>query len=218
MLNISYGTTEDFRNKVINYVKYQKSINPKFRVIDIGGEMGGWTRDIVDNVIDINSSNTEKGIVLDICNSNHWFSLLDRIEKQGMYDYAICSHTLEDLYDPVLTIKWLPKIAKSGVITMPSIRTELCRLTAQTPWLGFLHHRWIFDQRDGQMLLIPKLNFLEHILPVGFSYKHHLFEIQYEWRETIPFELFMNNYLGPNDQTVIKNYKEFIESNKILKE
>ena len=200
------------REYILTYIKTQKSLNPNYKVIDLGGTVAGWTHEVVDTVVDINSENNEKNISADLCNHHDWHKLLNHIEKNGMYDYAICSHTLEDLYDPIMALKWFPKIARAGMITMPSIRTELSRL--EYPWLGYLHHRWIFDQEDGKMFIIPKLGLLEHIVP-GMQFNNNVFEILYEWENDIPFKLFMNNYLGPTDQVTLDAYLKLINNIKI---
>lgn len=214
MLKINYGTTEENRKYILGYISDKRRINKKYSVIDIGGSMVGWTAGVADMIVDIQSSG-DKSMSLDICNHHDWHKLLDLVEKNGKYDYAICTHTLEDIYDPVMALKWLPKIANSGIITMPSINTELCRLTSFSPWLGFIQHRWIFDQQNGKMLLIPKLGFLEHIMGPGMKYNHSAFEIQYEWHDHIPFMMFMDNFLGPNEMTVLEKYNNFIDNHHL---
>ena len=216
MLKVTYGNIDQSRERTLDHISTQRATNPNFRVIDIGGVAGGgWTAGVADMIVDIQSLDSEHSMALDICNHHDWHRLLDLVDKQGMYDYAICSHTLEDIYDPVMALKWLPKIARAGIITMPSIRTELCRLTPQSPGLGFIHHRWLFDQKDGEMLIVPKLVCLEHVLGPGFQYNHAVFEIQYEWQGSIPYKMFMNNYLGPNEQTVLDEFRSVVYNVKI---
>jgi hypothetical protein len=107
----------------------------------------------------------------------------------------------------------LPKIAKAGVITMPSIRSELSRPESPT-WIGYIHHRWIFDQQDSIMLIIPKLELLGALVWNSIRYIPASEEIVYHWRDTIPYSMFMNNYLGPDSATVVEEYQKIIENIK----
>jgi hypothetical protein len=210
MLTVSYGTIAQNRSQILSHVVDAKSINNQFRVIDIGGTAGGgWTNNIADMVIDINAQSTDKSMSIDICDESAWDVLLAHVQEHGMYDYAICTHTLEDIYNPVTALKYLPKIARRGVITMPSINTELSRVE-HLNWIGYIHHRWIFDSQDGKMLLIPKLSVLESLFR-NIRFKKSLEEVRFDWSDEIPYAMFMDNYLGPNASTVIDTYKRLIE-------
>jgi len=209
-MNISYsGPVENSRQRVLNQVGQWKQENPNFRVIDVGGNSAGWSAPIADMIVDINSKNTDKSISLDICRLNEWSKLIDDVNINGKYDYAICTHTLEDVYNPFSTLECLPKISNAGIISMPSITTELSRLE-NADWLGFIHHRWIFDQQDGVMVVMPKISFLEKLLGNGVNRNIDRDEIVYDWQGSIDYKIFMNNYLGPNVATVIREYKQFI--------
>ena len=160
-------------------------------------------------LVDINVESTANSISIDICKESDWRKLHDLVEQQGKFDYCICTHTLEDIYNPIVALDNMPKIAKSGIITMPCARTELSHIE-NSSWLGFIHHRWIYDIDGNTMLVIPKLNFLDSIVTSPFE--PNLTEIRYEWSETIPYKIFMNNYLGPNVNTVISKYQELIKN------
>lgn len=73
-------------------------------------------------------------------------------------DFVICSHTLEDVRDPIFVCSEMVRIAKAGYIEVPS------RLEEQTygfhgPWAGWSHHRWLVDVGDGR---------------IDFVFKHHV--------------------------------------------
>jgi hypothetical protein len=65
-------------------------------------------------------------------------------------DFAVCSHTLEDVRDPLWICAELNRIAKAGYIEVPS-RLEEQSLGVQGPWAGWSHHRWLVDVEDGQL-------------------------------------------------------------------
>jgi hypothetical protein len=206
-MKISKGSISDSRDYVLNLIKTEKEKNSNYRVIDIGGVVNGWTRSFADFVVDINSVNSDTSLSIDICIESHWDLLFEVVKKQGKFDYCICTHTLEDLYNPFSALKFIPQIANKGIITMPDASTELSRIE-NSGWLGYIHHRWIFDSIDEKMLIVPKLNFLESI--VKESFQKNPTEIRYEWENEIPFDVFMNNYLGPNVKTVINEYTTLI--------
>ena len=212
MLDITYGSYNQSRARVLSQVSEWKKNNKDFRVIDVGGVAGNsWTRDIADMVVDINAVDSERSLKLDICKPKEWDRLLDMVSLSGPYDYAICTHTLEDIYNPFTALEYLPRIAHAGIITMPSIRTELSRIESRQ-WVGYIHHRWLFDLVDQEMLIIPKINILECLAGDRFFQDRETEEICYEWRGNIPYRCFMNNYLGPNVQTVIDEYKRLIDN------
>ena len=53
----------------------------------------------------------------------------------GFFDFAICSHTLEDVCDPVWVCEELARVAKAGYIEVPS-RLEEQAWSFQGPWVG----------------------------------------------------------------------------------
>src|SRR5437763_12138274 len=57
-------------------------------------------------------------------------------------DFAICSHTLEDLRDPVWVCSELARVAKAGYVETPS-RLEEQSWGVSGPWVGWPHHRWL---------------------------------------------------------------------------
>lgn len=204
---IEYGTNDEGWNKIRSIVTEAKQQNPNFRVIDVGGTVHGHSSEFTDLIVDFNCTPDDKNISIDICNEEEWIKIKEIVDQKGKFDYAICTHTLEDVYNPVTSLKWLPRIAKAGIITTPSLFTELSR-HENPEWLGYIHHKWIFDQEDGEMLVVPKMNCLENILGKGCEYNHDMYEIRYHWNETIPYRMFMNNYLGPNVDVVVDRFKE----------
>lgn len=218
MINISYGTVAQSRVNTIEYVQTQRQQKP-FRVIDLGGtavngqeDLSGqssWSRGIVDLTVDINAPNTPGNIQMDLCDANDWPKLFSVVEQQGLFDYAICTHTLEDLYNPITVLKNLPNIAKAGIVTTPSARTELSN-PESTSWLGYMHHRWIFDQRDGEILIAPKLSWIENRYKGLFSFDRRTEEICFQWEENLSFTVLMDNYLGPTSNAVLTQYDALV--------
>lgn len=60
------------------------------------------------------------------------------------FDFAICSHTLEDVRDPVWVCNELIRVAKAGYIEVPS-RLEEQTYGVHGPWVGWSHHHWFID-------------------------------------------------------------------------
>lgn len=212
-LQIKYGTIAEHRQLILSHVLGVKTTNPGYRVIDIGGAADSWSSTCVDMLVDINAEDSPSSMSIDICDSDEWTKLKNHVEENGKFDFAICTHTLEDIYDPIVVLKNLPKIAKSGVITMPSIKTELSNIENKN-WLGYIHHRWIFDQHDDKIFIIPKLGILEIMCKGRNFYEPAFQEIMYSWTNDIPYSMFMNNYLGPNAATVVQAYNELINGIK----
>jgi hypothetical protein len=212
-MKIEYGTNEESWQKIHSYIAQERSKNPNFSVIDIGGTMHGHSANIANMIVDINCIPDNRNINIDICDETQWARLQEIVDRQGKYDFAICTHTLEDLYNPITALKWMPRIAKTGVITMPSLSTELSRheYGDNCPWLGYIHHRWIFDQEDGKMLVIPKITYLENLLGQGMVYDISKYEVRYTWENEIPYKLFMDNFLGPTSGHVIAAYKNLTQ-------
>jgi len=87
----------------------------------------------------------------DICEREPWPFADDQ------FDFAICSHTLEDVRDPVWVCSELARVAKAGYIEVPS-RLEEQSWGFQGPWTGWGHHHWIVeaDQTAGRLQFVFK--------------------------------------------------------------
>src|SRR5436309_5402895 len=87
------------------------------------------------------------------------------------FDFAVCSHTLEDVRDPLFLCAELIRVAKAGYIEVPSRAAESSRGCEHPAIAGYSHHRWLIDI-DGSV--------------VTFMMKYHL--IQADWRYSLPQE------------------------------
>lgn len=73
-------------------------------------------------------------------------------------DFAICSHTLEDVRDPVWVCQELNRVARAGYIEVPA-RVEEQTYGIQGPWVGWGHHHWLVDVSASHL---------------DFVFKHHV--------------------------------------------
>lgn len=141
-------------------------LEPDHVVLDIGAWGKPFTR--ADWVMDLEPYETrglygregplperfsiDTWIVRDICDREPYpFD-----DKQ--FDFVICSHTLEDVRDPIFVCSEMVRIAKAGYIEVPS-RLEEQSYGFQGPWAGWGHHRWLIDIEDDR---------------IDFVFKHHV--------------------------------------------
>lgn len=129
------------------------------RVVDVGGGASPFPR--ADWVIDalpydqraglgrLDTSEERFGpdswIQWDVCSRQPWpFS-------DGFFDYAVCSHLLEDVRDPLWVCAELNRIAKAGYVETPSRIWEQSRGAEHPLYAGFYHHHWLVE-KDQQGL------------------------------------------------------------------
>jgi Methyltransferase domain len=98
----------------------------------------------------------------DLCDREPWpFA-------DGWFDFAVCSHTLEDVRDPVWVCSELARVARAGYVEVPSRREEQS-FGLQGPWTGWGHHHWLCDvQADPS--------------GIEFVFKHHILDGRPELR------------------------------------
>lgn len=213
MINFSIGELEQDKQTVFQELKEKKK-SGNFTIIDIGGWADGWSSEISDLIVDVNFEDTDKTMKLNVCQSLD--KLLNYVDKHGKFDYCICSHTLEDLYNPYLLLDNFHKIAKAGIIMVPYFKTELSYIESNL-WLGCIHHRYIFKQskNTGNLTVIPKMPFLES-KNIHNSGKANFVNFIIKWEGKIEYEIFMDNFLGPNVMTVFERFNEELELGLIL--
>lgn len=88
----------------------------------------------------------------DICERRPW-PFANR-----QFDFSICSHTLEDVRDPIWVCSELQRVSAAGYIEVPSLQEELT-YGLHGPWVGWSHHRWL-------VLVAPQR--------IEFLFKHHV--------------------------------------------
>jgi hypothetical protein len=88
-------------------------------------------------------------IVRDICDREPFPFADDEL------DFAICSHTLEDVRDPVWVCAELQRVARAGYIEVPS-RLEEQSYGVHGPWVGWSHHRWLIDVGEAGLEFVFK--------------------------------------------------------------
>lgn len=130
------------------------------KIIDIGGA-NSFCHGFLDGLIDIRepqASATHK-FVGNIDFPEIWNEVHAHVKKHGKWDYAVCTHTLEDINNPLFATRNIEKIAHAGLIIVPSKYRELARFSGV--FRGYIHHRWIYDIRDNQLVALPKIGYIE---------------------------------------------------------
>lgn len=130
------------------------------KLIDIGGSTS-FADGYLDAIADAQqpAAKAKYNFVGNLNDHKLWLSIHAHVEQFGKWDYAICTHTLEDIINPSFVCEQIEQIAKAGLIIEPSKYRELSRFSGL--FRGFLHHRWIFDIVDGVFTGFPKINYIE---------------------------------------------------------
>lgn len=76
--------------------------------------------------------------------------------ERNEIDYVFCSHTLEDLRDPVWVCSEIARVGKQGYVEVPSWIAECSLGIESRSYAGWYHHRWIIDIRGNELTFIHK--------------------------------------------------------------
>jgi hypothetical protein len=74
-------------------------------------------------------------------------------------DFIVCSHTLEDIRDPLWVCSEMIRVGKAGYIEVPSRLAESCRGTERGQ-VGWSHHRWLIDTINGSLRFLMKYHMI----------------------------------------------------------
>lgn len=95
------------------------------------------------------------------------------------FDFVICSHTLEDLRDPIWVCSELARVGKRGYIEVPSRLYESSRGVERKELAGLSHHRWLVDIVDQKIRFLQKFHTI---------HSHWRFSFPPEYLRTLPPE------------------------------
>ena len=98
--------------------------------------------------------NRDTWVQRDICSRDRW-PFADQ-----QFDFAICSHTLEDLRDPLWVCAELMRVARAGYIEVPSRSFESCIGVERPGQAGLSHHRCLVDIADGRIRFLQKYHMI----------------------------------------------------------
>ena len=140
-------------------------IGPRDRVLDVGGWACPFNR--ADWVLDSEPYESrgyyatvglpasqggdrehfrrETWVQRDICDHTAW-PFPDKF-----FDFSTCSHTLEDVRDPLFVCAELIRVSKRGYIETPSRLAETCRGWESERTAGLNHHRSLIDYSPGRL-------------------------------------------------------------------
>lgn len=173
----------------------KKKAQGTYRVLDVGGVASQCWDEWADAVADIQEG---ADIVGDICYESTW----KKIEAAGPWDFIVCTHTLEDIRNPELSLYWMQRVASAGFIAVPNKHTELCPRIESEDWAGYSHHRWIFSVRDGVVRITakwPATGAFRNTPPAwwdGSKVSPGTYELGFLWEESFPYEFIRDDFAG----------------------
>ena len=129
-------------------------LGPDDLVLDVGGGWDPFPR--ADWVLDLlefrpgSRATPQTWVRRDMCDHEPWPF------EDDQFDFAVCSHTLEDVRDPVHVCRELSRVARGGYVEVPSRLMEQA-FGIQGPWVGYGHHHWLIDVLpDGTLQFVFK--------------------------------------------------------------
>lgn len=182
--------------------KNNKYIENTLKKKDLVLDIGGWARPFnrANFVIDIHPYETRgffgsQGGKKEFFNKKSWIihdiSSKKRLPfKNKSFDFVICSHTLEDIRDPIFLCSEIIRVGKSGYIEVPSELLEVTKGIANKKYCGYYHHRWLVNIKNNHILFRFKPHFIHSI------WKFHLpkrFARQLDEHERVSY-LFWKDY------------------------
>ena len=149
-----------------------KAVTERLSDTDIVLDVGGWAKPFprADWVLDLMPYET-RGAYGAVTEGDERFTESNWISRDicarepfpfadDQIDFAICSHTLEDIRDPIWVCEELARVAKAGYIEVPSRMDEQC-YGVHGPWVGWSHHRWLSDVNGTHISFVLKPGVLQ---------------------------------------------------------
>ena len=201
--NWSYNSIGGKRDFVKSYIQEKG-----YKTIDIGASAMYWSypecKFVADSLIISKEGTTFFNINLE--NKNTWNELLEYVEKNGKFDFSICSHTLEDVFNPLELINLLKSISVSGFVAIPSKYDEFSFLY-ENKYRGNAHHKQFFDVVDDTLVVYPKFSWTERDERSDEILKHHKGnELSFFWEENIPVKIFGDGIPCKSDGELMNNF------------
>jgi hypothetical protein len=151
-------------------------------VLDVGGwalpfPRADWVLDLQpyetrglygyeDGARDTERFSADTWVTRDICSHDPWPFADDQ------FAFVICSHTLEDIRDPVWVCEELQRVGRAGYIEVPS-RLEEQTVGVNGDWPGWAHHRWLCDVDGSGIEFVHKSHALtrdsEFTIPLSYT-------------------------------------------------
>jgi hypothetical protein len=127
----------------------------------------------------------QRWVQLDLCDRRPW-PFPDKA-----FDFAICSHLLEDVRDPIWICSELRRIAKAGYIEVPSRVEEQSKGVENPRHAGYYHHRWLVTRHGDALHFRHKPHALHSVedaivthLPPGWRIHPKHAVVTLDWRDT----------------------------------
>jgi hypothetical protein len=185
----------------------------KFSLIDVGASHNPFSKEFLTHTFDILPTSFEgvHGFVGNMNKYEDWKPLLDYVEQHGKFTFVNCTHTIEDLANPMLVLDMLPRIAEQGFIAVPSKYNELQRREGN--FRGTMHHRWIFNNENGRLIAYPKVPTVDHMTfyPLEFLIeKRAELELRMFWINEIDYGIANDDYLGPTAEAIYDIYRKLL--------
>jgi len=157
-----------------NVQRLVSELTPNDRVLDVGGwacpfNRAQWVLDAEPYETrgyyatfggarsqgpDVESFTEDTWVQRDMCDRTPW-PFADK-----SFDFVVCSHTLEDVRDPIWVCSELVRVAKRGYVEVPS-RVFESSLGAERPrQAGLSHHRWLIDMEGQHIRFLPKYHMI----------------------------------------------------------
>lgn len=166
--------------------------NNKYNSIDVGGSINSWSYPECRIYVDAISPKYDD-ITLFQTNLEDEYDrekILTYVNENGKFDFSICSHTLEDIFNPIDIIKFLTKISKKGYIAIPSKFNEFKHLYGNK-YRGNGHHKQFLDVKNNQLVIYPKFSFIEVDNRSDLIVNNDLGdELSIFWDDSIDFKIF----------------------------
>lgn len=208
--DIAYNKIGERNGEVLSYLT-SKPIKPT--VIDIGASYNPWCGDFITATVDMNEVGIPNIIQFrgDMNNIIVWEDVLKYVSENGKFDFCVCTHTLEDISNPIFVATMLSRVAKEGFVAVPSKYVESRHNGG--PCRGWLHHRWIFNVENDSIIAYPKLPFTEHLKvlnEVATKFHESVTELSFYWNESCDIQI-VNGDFFPSEIFAIQIYNNLLD-------
>jgi hypothetical protein len=134
--------------------------------------------------------------------------------SDNFFDFSLCTHTLEDIKDPISVCKELIRVSKAGYIECPSREVESILNLKKQGLVGYGNHRWFVDicDRKNEVVFTNKTPYIytDQSLTLPRNHKIKSTYVGLFWKNS--FNASEKIIISTNE--TIKNQHEFIKDIK----